>query len=115
LTDVLVVTLREVELVLELDFAVVGVGEVVRRCTGSPNPYRSTGSGNPYFNGALRRNRFCFADSSASIIILRLTNRSMERAYSNMNEELKLTFRTIGISTTCFAAGKTAVGNVFLL
>jgi hypothetical protein len=121
LTDVLVVldevdvdvTLR-VEVALELDFPLeVLAEEVVRRSTGSPNPYRRTGSGNPYALSR-RRNRFCFAASSISRIIFRLTNRCIERAYSNGNDELKSKFRTIGISTTCFPSGRTAVGIIFL-
>jgi hypothetical protein len=40
----------------------------------------------------------------------RLTNLSMARLYTSGNERLKFSFRTIGICTTCLAAGKTAIG-----
>lgn len=102
----LVVTLA-VELVLELDF-VVEV-ELVPLCTASPKPYRRTGSGKPYAF-ARRTSRFASASSSRCIISFLLTNRSMARAYSNTNDLLKLTLCTIGISTTRFASGNTAVG-----
>jgi hypothetical protein len=68
----LVVATLEVLVILELDFTVVEIEEDVRRSTGSPKPYRRTGSGRPYaFPRFHIRN-----SSSISIILLRLTNRS---------------------------------------